>query len=76
MRPISIIGVVLIILGVIGLATGGFSYTKNKETADLGPIDISVKEKEHVGVPTWLSVAAVAGGVVLLVAGARRRDAT
>jgi uncharacterized membrane protein len=76
MRGITIVGILLIALGVFGLVSGGFSYTKNKETADLGPVDITVKEKEHVGIPTWVSVAAIVGGVVLLISGARRRGVT
>lgn len=72
MKPIVIVGIVLIVLGIAGLVTGGFSYTKDTDTAELGPLDITVTEKERVAVPTWASVAAVVGGVVLLVAGARR----
>lgn len=72
MRVTAIVGIVLIVLGLVGLVTGGFSYTKDRETAELGPLDITVTEKERVSVPTWASVAAVVGGIVLLVAGVRR----
>jgi hypothetical protein len=76
MRGLMIAGVLLIAFGLVGLVAGGLTYTKSKETADLGPLDITVKEKKHVAIPTGLSVAAVVGGVVLLVAGTRRRGST
>ena len=74
MRGLMIAGVLLIVLGLAGLVAGGLTYTKDKETADLGPVDITVKEKKHVAVPPGLAVAAVVGGVLLLVAGSRRRS--
>jgi hypothetical protein len=74
MRGLMIAGVLLIVLGLVGLVAGGLTYTKDKETADLGPVDITVKEKKHVAIPTGVAVAAVVGGVALLVAGSRRRS--
>jgi len=60
------LGFVLLILGVLGLAYGGFSYTKETHDAKLGPIKVEVKDKEHVNVPVWAGVAAaVAGGALL-----------
>jgi TRAP-type C4-dicarboxylate transport system permease small subunit len=67
MTPLRILGVLLILAGVAGLVYGGFSYTKEEHKAKLGPLQFSVKEKETVAVPVWLSVAAVAAGTVLLV---------
>jgi uncharacterized membrane protein YidH (DUF202 family) len=75
MRGMVIIGVILIALGVIGLVAGGVSYTKDKDTADLGPIDISVEEKERVAIPRAVSIGAVVAGVVVLLMGMRRRSA-
>ena len=72
MRGLVIAGVLLIVLGLVGLVAGGLTYTKDKETADLGPVDITVKEKKHVPVPPAASAAAVVAGVVLVVAGMRR----
>jgi len=69
MRPLSILGIVLIVLGLVAMFSGGFSYTKDKETADLGPVDITVKDKEHVRVPMPVSAGVIVLGVVLLVAG-------
>lgn len=59
----------------VGLVTGGMTYTKNKETTDLGPIDITVKEKKRVAISPAVSVVAVVGGVVLLLMGSTRRGA-
>ncbi len=58
--------VILIIGGILGLAYGGFTYTKDTHTADLGPIELSVEEKETVNIPVWLGAGALAVGVLLL----------
>ena len=75
MRPLSILGVALIVLGLVALLAGGFSYTKDKDTADLGPVNITVTDKEHVRVPTPVSVGAIVLGAVLLFAGRNPRTA-
>lgn len=64
-----IVGIVLIAAGVLGLLYGGFSFTKETHTAKLGPLELSVDEKERVNVPVWLSVGSVVAGVVLLALG-------
>ena len=74
MNGVTILGYLLIILGIVGLIVGGVSYTKDKHTADLGPIDLTVKEKEHVAIPPALAIVALVGGVALVVAGSRRRS--
>jgi hypothetical protein len=74
MNGVTILGVLLIILGIVGLVVGGVTYTKDKDTADLGPVDITVKEKEHVHIPPALAVVALLGGALLVVAGSRRRS--
>ena len=67
MTASKIIGIVLIVAGALGLAYGSFSFTKDTHTANIGPIHLSVKEKETVNVPVWAGVAAIiAGGLVLL----------
>jgi hypothetical protein len=55
------------------LIVGGVTYTKDKDTADLGPVDITVKEKEHVRIPPALAIVSLIGGALLVVAGSRRR---
>ena len=59
-------GLVLLVLGVLALVYGGFSYRKEKGDARIGPIQIEVTEKERVNVPLWAGVAAVAVGGALL----------
>lgn len=61
------VGIVLLVLGLLGIAYGGFSYTKDKTAAKIGPVEIEVKEKEHVNIPLWAGVAVAAVGAVLLV---------
>jgi hypothetical protein len=68
----KIIGIILIVAGGLGLLYGGFSFTKETHKASLGPIALSVQEKETVNIPLWASVIAIAAGAVVLVAGARK----
>jgi hypothetical protein len=72
MNSTKIIAIVLIALGVLGLAYGKFSYTKETHDAKVGPIELSVKDKETVNVPVWAGVGAIVIGVGLLVAGGKR----
>jgi uncharacterized membrane protein YidH (DUF202 family) len=66
MNASKMIGVLLIVGGLLGLAYGGFSYTKETHKADLGPVQIKLDEKEHVNIPLWASIAAIIGGGALL----------
>ncbi len=67
MNPYRIVGILLIAAGALGLAYGGFSYTSETHTANLGPVVLQVKEKETVFIPIALSIASLALGVFLLV---------
>lgn len=67
MGGLRVVGVVLLVLGLLAVAYGGFSYTKETHDAKLGPIEIQVQEKKHVNVPLWAGVVVAALGVVLLV---------
>jgi uncharacterized membrane protein YdcZ (DUF606 family) len=70
MNAIRMLAIVLIVAGALGLAYGSFTYTKDTHDAKLGPIELSVKDKETVNVPTWAGVGAILlGGVLLLVGG-------
>ena len=73
MGPMKIAGVMLIVVGALALAYGGFSYTKDTHKAEIGPLKFSVQEKERVNVPQWAGLAAIVAGVVLLVAGGRKK---
>jgi multidrug transporter EmrE-like cation transporter len=72
MNPSKLIGVVLIVAGVLALLYGGFSFTKETHDFKLGPIELSVKEKESVNVPIWAGVGAIAVGAVLLLMGGKK----
>ena len=69
----KIAAIVLIVVGVFALAYGGISYTREKKVVDIGPIEATAKTRETIPLPPLLGVAAIAGGVVLLVVGARKR---
>ena len=70
MNAVKILAIVLILAGVLGLVYGSFTYTKETHDAKLGPIELSVKDKETVNVPVWAGVGAiVVGGVHLLFGG-------
>jgi drug/metabolite transporter (DMT)-like permease len=72
MKPGAVVGLVLIVLGVLGLALGGFSFTHKEKVLDIGPIEATADEKESVPVPPILGVLAIVGGVVLVAVNARR----
>ena len=65
----KIVAILLIVAGALGLAYGGFSYTKETHQADVGPLHMSVDEKQHVNIPVWAGVGALVAGGLLLVAG-------
>lgn len=67
------LGIALVTLGLIGLVVGGFSYTRQKKVIDVGPLQASVTEKERVPVPPLAGGLVMAAGLVLIVAGGRRR---
>ena len=67
MSAVKIIAIVLIVAGIAGLAYGKFSYTQATHEAKIGPFDLSVKEKKTVNIPLWAGIAAIVGGVLLLV---------
>jgi hypothetical protein len=68
MSALRIAAIVLIAAGILGLVYGGFTYTKSTHEAKLGPLELSVKDKETVNIPIWAGIGAiVAGGVLLFV---------
>jgi TRAP-type C4-dicarboxylate transport system permease small subunit len=72
MNGVKIAAIVLIVAGALGLAYGSFTYTKETHQAKLGPIELSIKDRETVNVPIWLSVAAIVAGGALLFFGGKK----
>ena len=72
MNAMRIVGVLLLVVGLAGFLTGGFSFTKDTTQAKLGPLDLTVKEKESVNIPQWMSLGAMVLGGVVLVLGFRK----
>lgn len=72
MKPAAIVGILLVIIGVIGLAYGGISYTKEKTVVDIGPIKATADERKTIPVPPVLGGLALVGGIVLIVTGAKK----
>lgn len=72
MNAVKIAALVLIVAGVLGLGYGGFSYTRATHDIKMGPIEMSVKEKETVSVPVWAGAGAIVIGAALLLLGGRR----
>jgi len=70
---VKLIGVLLIVFGVVALAIGGFSYTKREKVLDIGPIQATTETQKTVPISPIVGIAAVAGGIVLVVAGSRTR---
>jgi TRAP-type C4-dicarboxylate transport system permease small subunit len=72
MDTVKLVAFVLIAAGVLALAYGGFTYTKETHEMKIGPIDISVKDKETVNIPIWAGVGAIVIGGLLLVFGGKK----
>lgn len=72
MKMASIVGILLIVVGVIGLAVGGINYTRREKVIDIGPIQATAEKHERIPLPPVVGGVALAAGVVLLLAGNRR----
>ena len=72
-RYMRITGILLIVLGVVALAYGGISYTREEKVLDIGPIEATAERRETIPLPPLLGGLALAGGIVLLIAGSRKR---
>ncbi|MEQ1573927.1 MAG: DUF3185 domain-containing protein [Vicinamibacterales bacterium] len=73
MKPIAIVGALLIVLGLAALVYQGVTYTSRETVIDIGPLHATAERQRTLPLPPVLGIAAVAGGVALLVAGARKR---
>ncbi len=72
MNTLKMLGIVLIVGGILGLAYGGFTYTKETHETTIGPLTLSVTDKETVNVPIWVGVGSIVIGGLLLVWGAKK----
>ena len=72
MNAMKLLGIVLLVGGILGLIYGGFTYTKETHETKIGPITLSVKDKETINVPIWAGIGAIAIGGLLLVTGTRK----
>jgi hypothetical protein len=72
MKPMSIAGIILIVLGLAALAFGGFSYTTRETVVDIGPIEATAERERRFPLPPVAGIAAVAAGIALLVVGRKR----
>ena len=72
MKPGSILGIILIVIGLVGFALGGFSFTKKEKVLDVGPIEATADEKKSVPIPPLLAGLALVSGVVLVAVSARK----
>jgi multidrug transporter EmrE-like cation transporter len=74
MNVVKVAAIALILAGTLGLAYGSFSYTKETQQVKLGPIELSVKEKQTVNIPVWAGVGAIVIGGVLLLSGSKKNS--
>jgi hypothetical protein len=73
MKPLSVAGIVLIVLGLVALIYQGITYTSRETVVDLGPIHATADREKTIPLPPVFGIVAVGGGIALLMAGARKR---
>ena len=74
MKPISLVGILLVVLGALALAYQGINYTRHEKVLDVGPIHATKDTDERIPLPPIVGGVALLGGVVLLVSGARQKS--
>jgi uncharacterized membrane protein len=72
MRPVVLVGIILIIIGIVALAYQGFTYTTREKVVDVGPLKVEAKREKTVPLPPIVGGVAVAAGLVLVIVGSRR----
>jgi uncharacterized membrane protein len=72
MKPAGIVGIILIIIGVLALVYGGFTYTKREKVLDIGPIQATAEKQKTIPFPPVLGGICLVGGIVLVVVGSRK----
>jgi hypothetical protein len=73
MRPLAMIGIIFIVIGIVALAYQGVTYTTKEKVVDLGPLKVEAKREKTIPLPPLLGVLAIGAGIVMVVAGARGR---
>jgi len=73
MKPIVIIGVVLIVFGIVALAYQGITYTTREKIVDIGPLKVEAEKQRTIPLPPLLGGLSLAAGVVLVIVGVRKR---
>lgn len=73
MRPLAIVGIILIVLGVVALAYQGITYTTKEKVVDLGPLKVEATREKTIPLPPILGGVALVGGIVLLIVSSRGR---
>jgi uncharacterized membrane protein len=74
MKPIFWVGILLIVLGALALAYQGFDYTHQEKVLDVGPIHATAEEQKHVAIPPVVGGLVLAGGIALVIVGARKKS--
>lgn len=74
MKPIILVGILLVVLGALALAYQGISYTRQEKVLDIGPIHATAEKHERIPLPPILGGLVLVGGVALLVTGARQKS--
>ena len=72
MKPAGIVGIILIIIGVLALVYGGFTYTKREKVLDVGPIQATAERQKTIPFPPVLGGICLVGGIVLVIVGSRK----
>jgi hypothetical protein len=72
MKPISIAGIVLVVIGALALAYQGFSYTRHEHVMDVGPMHVTTETKDRIPIPPIFGGIALVGGIVMMVAGGKK----
>lgn len=73
MKPLSIVGLVLIVVGIAGLVLGRFSYTTEEKVLEVGPLVATAEKERSINIPDVAAFAAIAAGVALVFVGSRRK---
>jgi uncharacterized membrane protein len=74
MKPISLLGIILVVLGALALAYQGFTYTHQEKILDVGPIHATAEKQDHISIPPLVGGLALVGGIVLLILNSKKNS--